>query len=301
MRDCVIIGGGPAGLTAAIYLARFHLNITVIDAGRSRALWIPTTHNHAGFPNGISGEDLLGRMRAQAIKYGTKIVQGRVGSITKNDAVFALEYGHGAVEAATVILATGVVNRRPAISEELHAQALVEGKIRYCPVCDGYEVTDKNVAIIGTGDRGVAEAAFLRGYTKTITLVAPDEAHNLDEAARAKTDQYGIVCVDGPATIAGIVGDQILVLAGSGLLSFDSIYPALGSDVNNLIAQMAGVKCDDSGSVIVDSHQRTSIEGIYAAGDVVQGLDQISHAMGEGGVAAVTVRNDLAAKRPLMR
>jgi thioredoxin reductase (NADPH) len=152
MRDCVIIGGGPAGLTAAIYLARFHLNITVIDAGQSRALWIPTTHNHAGFPNGISGEDLLERMRAQAIKYGTKIVQGRVGSISNNDVGFALEYGHGAVEAATVILATGVVNRRPAISEELHAQALVEGKIRYCPVCDGYEVTDKNVAITVRND-----------------------------------------------------------------------------------------------------------------------------------------------------
>lgn len=152
MRDCVIIGGGPAGLTAAIYLARFHLNITVIDAGQSRALWIPTTHNHAGFPDGISGENLLERMRAQAIRYGTKIVQGRVGSITKNDAVFALEYGHGVIEAATVILATGVVNRLPAISEDLHAQALVEGKTRYCPVCDGYEVTDKNEAVTVRND-----------------------------------------------------------------------------------------------------------------------------------------------------
>ncbi|MFN3452378.1 MAG: NAD(P)/FAD-dependent oxidoreductase, partial [Sphingorhabdus sp.] len=172
---------------------------------------------------------------------------------------------------------------------------------RYCPVCDGYEVTDKNVAVIGTGDRGVTEAAFLRGYTKSVTLVAPDEHHNLDEAARAKADEYGIVCVDGPATIEEIVGDQILGKAGSEPFSFDSIYPALGSDVNNLLAQMAGVKCDEEGSVIVDSHQRTSIEGIYAAGDVVLGLDQISHAMGEGGVAAVTVRNDLAEKRPIMR
>lgn len=301
MRDCVIIGGGPGGLTAAIYLARFHLNITVIDAGQSRALWIPTTHNHAGFPDGISGDDLLQRMRAQATKYGTKIVQGRVGSITKNDAFFAMEYGHGAVEAATVILATGVVNRRPAIAEELHARALVEGKIRYCPVCDGYEVTDKNVAVIGTGDRGVAEAAFLRGYTKRVTLVAPDKAHNLDEAARAKADEYGIACVDGPAIIEEIVGDQILVNARSERLYFDSIYPALGSDVNNLLAQMAGAKCDDSGAIIVDSHQRTSVAGIYAAGDVVLGLDQISHAMGEGGVAAVAVRNDLAQKRVILR
>ncbi|MFN3451554.1 MAG: NAD(P)/FAD-dependent oxidoreductase, partial [Sphingorhabdus sp.] len=131
MHDCVIIGGGPAGLTAAIYLARFHLDIVVIDAGRSRALWIPTTHNHAGFPDGISGEELLRRMRDQATKYGTKIVQGRVGSITKNEDSFTLEYGHGVVEAKTVILATGVVNRRPAMPEELHERALAEGKLRY--------------------------------------------------------------------------------------------------------------------------------------------------------------------------
>lgn len=301
MHDCVIIGGGPAGLTAAIYLARFHLDLVVIDAGRSRAFWIPTTHNHAGFPDGISGKELLQRMRDQATKYGTKIVQGHVGNITKNEDSFSFEYGHGAVEARTVILATGVVNRRPAMPEALHNRALAEGRIRYCPVCDGYEVTDKNVAVIGTADRGVTEAAFLRGYSKIVTLIAPDGAHNLDPAARAKAHLYGIVCLDGPVTIAEIVGDNIVVNIGADRHSFDSIYPALGSDVNNLLAQMAGLKCDESGSVIVDSHQRTSIEGIYAAGDVVLGLDQISHAMGEGGLAAVTVRNDLAAKRPLLR
>lgn len=301
MRDCVIVGGGPAGLTAAIYLARFHFNVAIVDAGQSRALWIPTTHNHAGFPDGISGEELLHRMSAQAIKYGTKILKGRVTSITKNERSFALEYGRGRVEAATVILATGVVNRRPAISEQLHARALAEGRIRYCPVCDGYEVTDKNVAVIGTGDRGLTEAAFLRGYTKTVTLISPDDAHELDAAARSKAEAYGIVCLDGPVTVEEISGEQIFVNVRSHRRSFDSIYPALGSDVNNLLAQMAGVKCDESGAIIVDSHQRTSVEGIYAAGDVVLGLDQISHAMGEGGVAAVTVRNDLDELNPLLR
>lgn len=301
MQDCVIIGGGPAGLTAAIYLARFHFNITVIDAGRSRALWIPKTHNHAGFPGGISGAELLQRMREQAVKYGTKIVQGRVGSITKNGASFTLGYGHGEVEGATVILATGIVNRRPAMAEALHARALAEGRIRYCPVCDGYEVTDKNVAVIGTGNRGVTEAAFLRGFTDRVTLFAPDATHDLDAGARAKADQHNIVCLDGPVTVGEIEGDKIFVNIAAKKHAFDSIYPALGSDVNNLLAQMAGVKCNDGGCVIVDSHQRTSVEGIYAAGDVVLGLDQISHAMGEGGVTAVTIRNDLAEKRPILR
>ena len=303
VRECVIIGGGPAGLTAAIYLARFHLDIAVIDAGKSRALWIPETHNHAGFPDGIAGKELLNRMRDQAIKYGTKCIQGRASRITREneDAPFVVEYGHGQLEAWTILMATGVVNRRPAIDEALHARALEEGRLRYCPVCDGYEVTDKNVAVIGTGDKGMAEAEFLRGFTDRVTLVCPDDAHELDDATLDKALQFGIKIQDGPAVVEAIDDTSIFVRTDSALLAFDSVYPALGSDVNNMLAQMAGVRCSETGDIIVDSHQRTSVSGIYAAGDVVLGLDQISHAMGEGGVAAVTIRNDRAKVTPILR
>lgn len=303
MRDCVIIGGGPAGLTAAIYLARFHLNIAVIDAGKSRALWIPETHNHAGFPDGIAGADLLDRMREQAVKYGTKFIQGRVSRITREgeNAPFVLEFGHGQVEASKILMATGVVNRRPAIHEDLHARALAEGRLRYCPVCDGFEVTDKNVAVIGTGDKGLSEAIFLRGFTNRVTLVCPDAVHDLDDAACQKADHFGIKRLDGPTLVEGIDNDGINLRVGSSVISFDSVYPALGSDVNNMLAQMAGVKCSETGAIIVDTHQRTSVQDIYAAGDVVLGLDQISHAMGEGGVAAVAIRNDLSDTAPLLR
>lgn len=303
MRDCVIIGGGPAGLTAAIYLARFHLDIAVIDAGKSRALWIPETHNHAGFPEGIAGKELLNRMRDQAVKYGTKCIQGRVSRITRENenAPFVVEYGHGQLEASTILMATGVVNRRPAIDESLHARALEEGRLRYCPVCDGYEVTGKNVAVIGTGEKGMAEAIFLRGFTDRVTLVSPDDAHQLDDAARDKAVRFGIKIEDGPTVVEGIDDTGILLRTGASLSSFDSVYPALGSDVNNMLAQMAGVQCSETGDIIVDSHQRTSVSGIYAAGDVVLGLDQISHAMGEGGVAAVTIRNDRAEVNPILR
>ena len=303
MRDCVIIGGGPAGLTAAIYLARFHLDVAVIDAGKSRALWIPETHNHAGFPEGISGGELVDRMRAQAIKYGTKCVQGRVSRISReyDDGPFLIEYGHGQFEALTVLIATGVVNRRPAIDELLHAHALQEGRLRYCPVCDGFEVTDKNVAVIGTGKKGLAEAVFLRSFTSQVTMVSPDGVHELDSASCQQADEFGIRRLNGPAIIEGMDEKGIFVRSSQSIVSFDCVYPALGSDVNNMVAQMAGVQCSELGAIIVDSHQRTSVQGIYAAGDVVLGLDQISHAMGEGGVAAVTIRNDRAMIKPILR
>jgi thioredoxin reductase (NADPH) len=300
--DCLIIGGGPAGLTAAIYLSRFHLKIMVVDGGKSRAAWIPTSHNHAGFPDGINGEELLRRMREQAQLYGTRIETGQVGKLCKaEDGNWIGEWGSGPVAARSVLLATGVSNRRPPMDMELHDDAMARGLIRYCPICDGYEVTDKKVGVIGTGERGLAEARFLRSYTADLTLVAPDLAHDLDAEARAELSEMGVVLVDGP--IEGIEpGDETIALVtAAGRHDFDSVYPALGSDTHTQLAEMVGASLAGDECVKVDSHQRTSVKGIYAAGDLVLGLDQISHAMGEGGVAATTIRNDLAALAPIRR
>ena len=301
MLDCLIIGGGPAGLTAAIYLARFHLAVTVVDAGQSRALWIPETHNHAGFPEGISGADLLARMRQQAIQYGTHILERAVSHIARDGDHFVLNDAEDKIVARTVLLATGVVNRRPDIDEGLHEQALGAGRLRYCPICDGYEVTDQKVGVIGTGERGMKEAILLRSYTKDITLISADQPHCLDFATAEKAKSAGIKLANGPAKIKRMNETSLFVNCADGELEFASVYPALGSDINNILAKNLGARCNDTGCIWVDAHQRTSLPGLYAAGDVVIGLDQISHAMGEGGVAAVTLRNDLAQNQPLFR
>jgi thioredoxin reductase (NADPH) len=300
--DCLVVGGGPAGLTAAIYLARYHLKLKVVDAGKSRAALIPCSHNHAGFPGGISGTELLQRMREQAQMYGASIGTGRVTRLDRIDGGFQAEWGSGCVTVRTVLLATGVTNRRPPMDETLHDEALARGLIRYCPVCDGYEVTDKKVAVIGSGGHGVAEAVFLRGFTEDITLVAPDRAHDLSDDDRARLDEYGVCAVDGPCREVAVEGGEIVLGTPYGTYRFDSIYPALGSDTHTELAGQVGAELTgDTGCILVDDHQRTSVPGLYAAGDVVIGLDQISHAMGEGGVAATTIRNDLAKIRPIIR
>ncbi|HYN46342.1 MAG TPA: NAD(P)/FAD-dependent oxidoreductase [Allosphingosinicella sp.] len=304
--DCLIVGGGPAGLTAAIYLARFHLKLRVVDAGKSRASLIPCTRNHAGFPEGVSGPELIARMTAQAQKFGAAIEDGRVTRIDRVPANlgggFRVEWGSGSAIARTVLLATGVANRRPPMDEDLHDEALARGLIRYCPICDAYEVTDKKVGVIGSGAHGVAEAVFLRGYTADITLIAPDRAHDIAAEDQAKLRDYGIKAVDGPCHAVAALDRSIVVETAHGHHTFDSVYPALGSDVHSELAGRIGVALsDETGCIVVDSHQRTSVPGAYAAGDVVLGLDQISHAMGEGGVAATTIRNDLAKARPLKR
>jgi thioredoxin reductase (NADPH) len=298
--DCLVIGGGPAGLTAAIYLTRYHLSIKVVDAGKSRASLIPCTHNHAGYPDGISGQELVRLMTEQAQKYGASIVSGRVTRLDRIDGGFRAEWGQGSVIARKVLLATGITNRRPPMDEELHDAALGRGLIRYCPVCDGYEVTDKKIGVIGSGGRGVAEAVFLRGFSEDVTLIAPDSAHALSAEEQAQLATFGIQAVDGPCQAVAAHEDCIVVDTAEGHYTFDTIYPALGSDTHVELAVQLGAALKEE-VLVVDSHQRTSVPGLYAAGDVVLGLDQISHAMGEGGVAATTIRNDLAKERPILR
>ena len=300
--DCLIVGGGPAGLTAAIYLARFHLDILVVDGGKSRAAWIPCTRNHAGYPEGIAGTELLQRMRDQACKYGAKIETEYVTKLERDaDGIFTATWGSGSARARAILLATGVSNRRPPMDEELHDDALARGLVRYCPICDGYEVTDKRVGVIGSDSHGVAEAVFIRSYTADVTLIAPDKALRLKPEDNQKLKDAGIECVDGPAQAVAITGDCIVVDTAEGHYAFDSVYPALGSDTHTQLGEMVGAKLAEDGCFLCDTHQRTSISGLYAAGDVVHGLDQISHAMGEGGVAATTIRNDLAREEPLLR
>jgi thioredoxin reductase (NADPH) len=301
--DCLIIGGGPAGLTAAIYLARFHLDILVVDGGKSRAAWIPCTRNHAGFPDGISGTELLQRMRDQACKYGAKIENEFVTKLERDEetGLFTATWGSGCATARAVLLATGVTNRRPPIDEKLHDDALSRGLIRYCPICDGYEVTDRKIGVIGSDSHGVAEAVFLRSYTADVTLIAPDKAMRLKPEDQQKLREAGIDCVDGPTQAVAIADDHIVIDTAEGHYAFDSIYPALGSDTHVQLAEMAGAALSSEECIKVDAHQRTSVPGLYAAGDVVIGLDQISHAMGEGGVAATTIRNDLFEREPRWR
>ena len=300
--DCLIIGGGPAGLTAAIYLARFHLAVAVIDAGQSRAGLIPLTRNHAGFPDGISGSDLLDRMRRHADKYGARLVDARVEMLSRQrDETFVAQSAETTtLRARTVLIATGVLNRRPPmIDDRTHGLALAGGQLRYCPICDGYEVTDRTVAVMGTGDRGCDEALFLRSYTKHVTLVAP-ETHDLSAEQRNMLVGAGINLVEGCSAIR-LAEEKIFLKLESGDLVFDSLNPALGSDIRSELAAQVGAHTSDEGCLMVDAHQRTNVPGLYAAGDVVLGLDQISHAMGEGGVAATTIRNDLARQTPLRR
>ncbi|WP_394658864.1 NAD(P)/FAD-dependent oxidoreductase [uncultured Novosphingobium sp.] len=299
--DCIVIGAGPAGLTAAIYLARFHLRLQLIDGGESRAALIPRTHNHAGYPGGIPGRELLQRMYAQAQEFGVDVASAHVEKLERRDDLFFVHSDGRTWTSRSILLATGVVNHRPDIAPENHDVALERGLLRYCPICDGYEVTDRKVGVIGTDTHGFNEAMFLRMYTPRVTLIAPSGAHALSQEQRDQLTEVGVELVAGPCRPLRIDSEEIIVPTPAGDCRFDSVYPALGSVIRSELALMLGAEASGEGCLVVDAHQRTSVSGLYAAGDVTKGLDQISHAMGEAGVAATTIRNDLAQKKLLLR
>lgn len=298
---CLIVGGGPAGLTAAIYLARYHLQVRLVDAGESRAEWIPRSHNHAGYPDGVSGEALIAAMRAQAERYGVRRERGVVERVERGPDVFTATIGGEAVTARSVLLATGVENHGPPMPEDAHEAALHAGRIRYCPVCDGYEATDQRIAVLGRGPRGAREALFLRSYSRDVTLIDHGGATRFGDELAERLEAAEIAVIPGPATGVALEDGGIAVQTAAGTHRFDTLYPALGSKVRSGLARGLGARLAGDRCVVVDDHCRAGVSGLYAAGDVVKGLDQISSAMGQAAIAATTIRNDLAARRELWR
>ncbi len=286
MKDCIIVGGGPAGLTAALYLARFLRSVSVVDAEEGRARMIPMTHNLAPFPEGIGGPDLLDRMRAHARRYGAAIESGRVTEIIARGDGFRVTTATGIEVARTVILATGVVNHRPPLSDAEHDRGVRHGLIRYCPVCDGYEVRGRRVAVLGSGAHGRAEASFVHRYAPDVTLVPADGtvAEALD----------GIAGLAAPMSALTLSDDGVVVtLADAGTHIFDTLYVALGTAPRTDLVPLPGVALDDEGCIKTDAELETGVTGLYAIGDVTNGLDQIAHAMGQGAVAATAIHNAL--------
>ena len=292
LHDCVVIGAGPAGLTAAIYLARFRRDFLVLESGGSRAAWIPRSHNHPGFPGGIRGKTLLSRMRTQAETYGATIRPAHVESLKRGDGVFHIRSDAGHFRARSVILATGVIDNAPEIPGL--EEGVAKGLVRFCPICDGYEVIGQRVGLIGRDDHCAREAVFVRTYSDDVTFINVGR-EGLSKAVLADLKRHGVKVIE--SAVQGLVIEKRKVVAfdfgAREPAHFDVIYSALGVTPRVHLAVEAGARVDDDGRLIVGDHQETSVAGLYAAGDVVRGLNQISTAQGEGATAATDVHNRL--------
>jgi thioredoxin reductase (NADPH) len=291
--DCLIIGGGPAGLTAGVYLARFRRNVMIVDAGYSRALLIPRTNNFPGFPDGISGAELLERLRHQLARYEIEIIKDSVEAIEVTNGHIIASTTSRQINARKVLLATGVIDVLPPASA--CRRAIAEGAVRFCPICDAYEIQGRRVAVLGPARKAIREALFLRTYTQDLTILATDGGSGMSPDERAALKETEIGFWDFPDIDLAIEGDGVRAfLSEQDHLRFDVVYSALGTEVRSGLALPLGALCSHSGCIEVDAHQRTSVPGIYAAGDVVHELSQISVAIGHAAIAATHIHNTLA-------
>lgn len=291
--DCLVVGGGPAGMTAGLFLARFRRRVAVLDEGESRAAAIPRSHNHPAFPGGINGEALLARLRAQLAEFGAPLLSGAVTGAAREGEGFLLRQDGRELRARHLVLATGVRDRMPPVANaEAHVRT---GTIRQCPICDAYEVIDKRLAVIGAKKCSAGEAMFLSTYTDDITLVTLSETPEWGGEDAARLDSAGIRLETRP--VAGITAEE-----GNGAhirftdgeeLAYDALYSGLGIEPRTRLARALGVELTGDGRIITDSRQRTNVEGCFAAGDAVTGLNQIAVAMAQAEIAAVNIHNTL--------
>jgi thioredoxin reductase (NADPH) len=283
VADCVVIGGGPAGLTAALYLARYRRNVIVVDAGRSRALNIRRSHNYPGLWKGISGYELLDILRRQATEHGAEVVDGTVTALRRTESFFVADTTHGQVVAPNVVIATGITDARPNITGT--DEVCAADTVRFCPVCDGFEAIDRRIAVYGSSDHAMAEARFLRSFSRSVTVL-PDRQWN-----GLSSEEFEIASIAPVAFKPSPTG--ITVCFDNEERDFDVLYPALGCEVHSKLPVTLGARCTDVGCLIVDNKQKTSVEGLYAAGDVVSDLHQIVVAEGHAAIAATAIHNSL--------
>ncbi|MFC0213043.1 NAD(P)/FAD-dependent oxidoreductase [Paenibacillus chartarius] len=299
--DAIIIGGGIAGLQAAIQLGRSLRKVVVIDKGEGRSTLCRSYHNVLGYPNGISGEELRYIGRGQAEKVGVQFVLDEaVDAKRLQDGRFEVTGKlSGVYRCDELLIATGIADRLP----EVPGLKPCLGKTIYiCPDCDGYEVKNKSTVVIGSGGTGAGMAVSLLYFTDRVTLVnhvwegGPAKAipPELEQQLRAG----GVDIVTG--TIAEVVtkGDgefQAVRLTDGRELAGERGFASFGGNtVNTKLFQLLGAERMESGHVVVEPRtQMTSVPGLFAAGDVAVHSEQLTIAMGNGQQAAIWIHKRL--------
>ena len=295
--DLVIIGAGPAGLTAGMYAARARMNVLLLEKAVPGGQIIVTDwiENYPGFPEGISGFDLAEKMKKQALDLGLEIETAEVHSLNLGDNVKEVVLKDRSIRAKTLIIASGASPKKLGIGEDKYM-----GKgISFCGTCDGPFFRDKTVVAIGGGDTAVQEAIFLTKFAKKVYLV-----HRRDELRAAKilqerafaNDKIEFIWdtvatgIDGFFGVEGVKVKNVKTNAES-VIKADGCFIWVGILPNTEFINDA-VATDEGGFIIADGNMQTNVPGVYTAGDVRNtSLRQVSTAVGDGAIAAMSAEH----------
>ncbi len=292
--DAIIVGGGPAGLTAALYLGRYLRPTLLLDRPKPDSPWfLPTSHNFLLFPDGLNRTDLLRIGRAHVAEYpAVTLREAAVTRLTRLPDGFAVHTDTGEVFAARgVILATGSSYELPDLP---NIMAYAGRTIHHCPECDGYAARNCRLLVMGVGRATAGFALKFKVWTDDITLCTQGEDPTLDRESQDKLARAGVRVITEP--VVELEGDpeagQVsgVVLQSGERLAVDRIFTNYACQVFSDMVAGLGVELGDEGHIKVDKHQQTNIHGLYAAGDVdAPDHKQLVIAMGDGATAAINL------------
>ncbi len=296
--DVAVVGGGPAGLTAALYTTRLGLDTLVLDRGGGRAAMMTDTHNVIGVTEDVSGNEFLGTAREQVEDYGGEVRRGFVDDVTPVEADdpaagFRLDTTDGDLLTKRVVLATGFSDGRPDPPLPRTGKGL-----HWCLHCDAYMFVDEPVFVMGTGEGAAHVAMIMLNFTDDVDLLTRGEDPEWSEETADQLEAHPVSIVD--AEITGMNKDQdgwleSYEFADGTLREYKGGFPMLGSEYNADLVDSLGLDRNDDGTVAVDGDGETSVPGVYAVGDLTPGHNQIPVAMGEGADAGIAIHMDLRA------
>ena len=295
--DCVIIGGGPAGISAAIYLARYNRSVVVADHGSGRSTTHEINENYFGFPEPIAQKELRARGREQAERYGASFVETRAGGIARDGDAFVVRSEGAVLRGRTLIIATGVRDNLPQF-ENQDVRDYFGKSLFWCITCDGYKTRGARVAVVGRDDEAATTALQFLNFTDHVTVISNCDAASceISPAKRAQLADSGIALRIGNVThLYGECGmmREVRIDTG-GRLALDFMFSLQGAVPNSQLAASLGVAVDDAGYIQTDTEQRTNVERVFAAGDVTKVFaHQIVTAAHEGATAGITANFEL--------
>ena len=302
--ELAIIGAGPAGYTAAIYAVRAGIKTVIFDkaAGGGLANVSPKIENYPGFEE-ISGMELMEKMQKHAKKYTDIHFFEEIKGITKKDDTFLIDTIKGKYTVKAVILCLGTEYRKLGVlgEEELSGKG-----VSFCATCDGFFFKDKKVAVVGGGNSAVIEAIYLKQIgCKEVYLIHRRDQLRAEKAYEEEAKKKGVQIIwnthvesiHGKDKIEYLLLHDVKTDKKSNFL-VDGVFVSIGEEPQNELAKQLKVKLDERGYVVVDKQQRTSVKGVYAAGDITGGLRQVITACAEGAIAALSTTEVLGKAYP---
>ena len=292
--DVIVVGGGPAGLTTALYTTRLGHDTAVINRGGGRAAMMMDTHNVIGVPETVSGKEFLETAVEQLEEYGTEYVRDFVTAIAEVDAGdhrFRLETSSEEWFADRVVLATGFSDKRPDPPLPRTGKGL-----HYCLHCDAYMFIDEPVYVMGHGESAAHVAMIMLNFTDEVDLLLDGDEPTWSDETDRQVRAHPLDIIEDEIT--GIEnGDdgwlEALEFADGTRRPYHGGFAMYGSEYNNDLALELGCEINDDGTIVVDDHGRTTVDGVYAVGDLTPGHNQIPVAMGEGAKAGISINYDL--------